>query len=353
MAVPNVSSMTRRHLHSVPFAPATALVPPIASLDEIRLIAHEFLRKPLWRDFPYDLCIELLEGAIEHHVRRGRDLWHWTPDDVSDLLSSWEPESPLNTPERLRYLPDLIGDFVAFAHHDRVPSRVTDAITVTIERMRPEFLCAVGAFDWETPLYRWPGLEPTPATHPLQDLADLVGGLVALEHLDTTPLPDEPFAWTAIPGELVPGFEDLVPLLDACADQLLTREHRTAMRRFAATVAQRDPRPLCRGTVAKRAAAIAWGVLRANDDLGPGCGRPLTAKELAAWFGLDGELTTVGRRMVEAGGGSFEWSAVTRDRVRVGDARVLTAARRAVIIADRDRRDLGSGSEPEPRRPFC
>jgi hypothetical protein len=343
--------MTRRHLRLVPAAPPASLVPSSRLLDETRLAAHEFLRKPRSRDYPYDVCIELLEGAIEHHVRRGQNVWRWTDDDVADLLSSWFPEPPLDDPERLRYLPDLIGDFIAFAHRDRVPPHVTAAIATTIDRVRPEFLCIVGAFDWKTPPYHRPP-EPAEATHPLQDLADLVGGLVALEHLDTTPLPDESFAWTEVPDELAPGLEDLLPLLDACADQLLTREHRTAMRRFTATVARRDSRPLCRGTVARRAAAVAWGVLRANDDLGPGRGRLLTAKELATWFGLDRELTSVGRTMVEAGGGSFQWSAATRDRVSVGDARVLTAQRRAAIIADRDRRDLGAGSEPEPRWPF-
>src|SRR5690606_20781871 len=139
------------HLRSVPAAPPAAAFPSTFLPDETRLAAHEFLRKPGRRDHPYDECVELLEGAIEHHVRRGGDPWRWTADDVADLLSTWSPGPPLDTSERLRYLPDLIGDFVVFAHRDRMPAQATAAVTATIERMRPEFLCAVGAFGWSTP----------------------------------------------------------------------------------------------------------------------------------------------------------------------------------------------------------
>lgn len=241
----------------------------------------------------------------------------------------------MNAPDQLRLLPDLLGDFIEFAHRDDVPVEQTRETLGTIDRLRPEFLRLIGADGWQTPAMRWAYAEPT---HPLQDLADLVGDLTALEHLDTTPLPDEPFGWTEVPGALVPVFEDLMPLLDSCADQWLTVEHRTAMRRLAATVARRDPRPLRRGPLLRRAAAIAWIVLRANDDLGPGRQRLMTAKDLSARFGLRSEVSSPARSMLRAAGGSQCWSAEFGDRVRVGDARLLTARRRERIVAERDRR---------------
>src|SRR5690606_16000952 len=107
---------------------------------------------------------------------------------------------------------------------------------------------------------------------------------------------------------------------------------------FAATVAVRDIRPLQRGDVLARAAAIAWVVLRANDDLGPGGGHLMTAKDLSARFGLGGGVGSTGRRMLRAGGGTEHWSRQGRDRIQVGDARLLTSRRRAQVIADRERR---------------
>src|SRR5690606_3991641 len=135
----------------------------------------------LTRDYPYDVCIDLLKAAIRHHVSQGNDPWSWTQHDVDAVLSSWWPAAPLDAPERLRYLPDLLDDFIGFVQRDRVPPEESRAISATIDRLRPEFLCAVGAYGWETSRTRWTWHEPP---HPLQDLADLVGGLEVLERLD-------------------------------------------------------------------------------------------------------------------------------------------------------------------------
>lgn len=125
------------------------------------------------------------------------------------------------SPRHLRAVPDTPTPPVPDPSdaRDDVPAQQNRAALSTIGRARPEFLRIVGAPGWQTPATRrgWPE-----STHPLQDLTDLVGDLTALEHLDTTPLPDEPFAWAEVPGELVPVLEDLVPLLDSCADRRST-----------------------------------------------------------------------------------------------------------------------------------
>lgn len=245
------------------------------------------------------------------------------------------------TRRHLRALPDLPLSPVT-AHPDQVPPERTRAAPHTIDHVRRELAGTVDASAWQPAV--WGDSEPR---HRLQDLIDLVGDLTTLEHLDTGPLPDEPFAWTEVPGQFVPLFEDLVPLLDSCADQWLTVEHRTAMRRFAATVALRDPRPLRRGPLLRRAAAIAWVVLRANDDLGPGRQRLMTAKDLSARFGLRSEVSGPARSMLRAGGGSQHETYARRDRVQLGDAGLLTARRRAQIVMARDRRSASRRTGPD------
>lgn len=313
------------------------------------MLAHEFLRKPRWRDYPYDLCFDLLEGAIGHHVLRGRDPWRWTSDDVADLLSSWFPSPPLDSPERLRYLPDLIGDFVMFVQRDRAPAEVSAEISATIDRMRPEFLCAVGAFGWRTPPFS--SHEPAEPAHPLQDIADLVGGFDALGSLDAAPLPDEPLDWGRVPGRSMSRVRELAPWLDACADRLLTVEHRTAMRRFVVELARRDPRPLRRGTPPRRAATIAWVVLQANDDIGPGRDRLLTGADLMAAFELSTSVSGPGRTMLRAAGGSERPHLPLVTRFCLGDPDLLTSRRRERIIVDRDCRG-GLTEWPSPRPGF-
>lgn len=321
---------TIRHLHAVPDDEDSL---GGYDLRRPRYAAHEFLRKPRTHDFPYETCHPVLVGALRHQAARGADLWRWTPDDVEDLLGRWFPEPSLHSPELLKYLPDLIGDFVRFAHCDTVPAEQTRAVIDTVDRLRPEFLCVVGADGWQTPPYRWS--EPVEPPHPLQDLADRVGGLEALEQLDAEPLPDEPFAWTEVPGDLVPLFEDLVPLLDAFADDRLDVEFRTAIRRFVALLACRDPRPLRRkGTVVQRAAAVAWATLRANDEVGPGR-RQMTAKEVSAWFGV-GSAADRGRSMLQAATVAtwHDWGSARQ----TGDATILIGRRRQEIVSERDRR---------------
>lgn len=337
--------MTRRHLHALPDLPASSDPDPSIAA----MAAHEFLRKPRARAYPYGACISVLEGAIGHHLRRGGDPWCWTPEDAVGALNSWLEDPSGHDPDGARFLTDLLSDFIEFAHHDRVSPDQTAAALQAIERLRAEFLCVVGAAGWRTPVTSWRDVHPT---HPLQDLVELVGDLATLERLDAEPLPDEPFDWTGVPGILVPALEDLVPLLDSCADQWLTIEHRTAMRRLGASVARRDPRALRRGPLVRRAAAIAWVVLRANDDLGPGRLRLMTAKDLSARFGLRSDVSSPARSMLRSAGGSQSWALDFGDRVRLGDARLLTSRRRAHIIAARDRRSAALAGQRDTPATF-
>lgn len=75
----------------------------------------------------------------------------------------------------------------------------------------------------------------------LDYIADEVGGVETLMRLDAEPLADEEFDWSGIPEEVRPTVQAILVECDAVADAILDTEHRTAMRRFLARAAGREP----------------------------------------------------------------------------------------------------------------
>lgn len=174
-------------------------------------------------------------------------------------------------------------------------------------------------FSYEASLRRW--------------LAERVGGEDALATLDTEPLPDEQLDLGEVPDDVHARVRAVAALTDACCDDLLDREHRTACRRLMADVAAGDPAIFRRRSRDDRAAAaLAWIVCSANDTLDPS-GGGLTATELVGWFGVDGSVSQRAATMLRAVGVHDQRGS----DVALGTTRYLVADSRATIIERRDR----------------
>jgi hypothetical protein len=168
----------------------------------------------------------------------------------------------------------------------------------------------------------------------LERLDATVGGRFALQNLDTEPLPDEPFEWAGIPDDIRPVVQEMLEACDRCAEELLDDEHRTAMRRFLSRAAVAAPANFRRRASALRgAAAIAWVICRANDSAGTYLGG-LSVQELLAWFGVKGSVSDRADPLLRANGVD---PTQLYGYMTLGASDLLTAKRRAEVIAQRDR----------------
>ena len=104
--------------------------------------------------------------------------------------------------------------------------------------------------------------------------------------LDDRPLPDEDFGWSGIADDVHDKVSEVLGLTDACCNELLDVEYRTACRRLLARAAAGDPAVFRRpSSSATAAAAIAW-IVGKDNDLFSTAGGPLLVKDLMAHFGL-------------------------------------------------------------------
>lgn len=161
---------------------------------------------------------------------------------------------------------------------------------------------------------------------PVRNLADLVGGIEALEQLDDEPVPDEPFDWTDIEDRHREAVGDVLSALDSALgtscpavpsdprevllaigvsgikslwSAAVDAEYRTIVRRLLARVAQRDPVMLSRTSPDRTAAALAWLAIHGNDDLRRST--TLTAGDLWMLFRVS-NCTDRGRALHRAAG---------------------------------------------------
>jgi hypothetical protein len=169
-----------------------------------------------------------------------------------------------------------------------------------------------------------------------EPLAALVGGIDALFTLDTEPIPDEPFDWSAIAPIDRPFVDEVLQHTDRCCDSLLDVEFRTITRRLIARVAQRDPRPLRRNQDAARcAAAFVWLASRANGEFGRR--GPRRAIHLWDWFGVS-NASDRGRTLRRAAGlePNPAYDESWHEEFAFGDAALLHSRSRASLIRRRD-----------------
>ncbi|MDQ3887559.1 MAG: DUF6398 domain-containing protein, partial [Actinomycetota bacterium] len=206
-----------------------------------------------------------------------------------------------------------------------------------IRTARPQgpaaLLAAIGVLDSE--LATEPDLGPSDFPEIMLDtLRSAVGGEQALDTLDVSPLPDEPFAWEAIPPDIHERVGEVAALVDRCCDELLDQEYRTACRRFLATAASGDPEIFRRrGRPDTAAAAVCWIIGKANDLFLSVPGGGMMVKDLMAHFGAPGSVSQRAGVLLRAVG----LDGHHYGRVDLGTPRYLTAARRRRIITNRDR----------------
>lgn len=208
---------------------------------------------------------------------------------VEIALLDFFPRKVLVPPTELARVPGLIRAFVRFAHAERGVRTVhTDATLAAVDRFESEFLAMVrerrvrprDAFDGSR----------YPADLALEALAAQVGGAEALRALDDRPLPDEPFDWSGIAGDLHDLVGNVLGLADRFCDEQWDHEHRSACRRLLARVARTDPAFLRRGRVDTTAAAVCWAIGSINGSFITGTGprvkdqnQPVAAGVDAAW----------------------------------------------------------------------
>jgi hypothetical protein len=175
----------------------------------------------------------------------------------------------------------------------------------------------------------------------VRELADLVGGIDALEDLDAEPLPDEPFNWMGVRDSHRPLVEEVLDALDAVLGTSsyspIDVEYRTITRRLLSRVADRDPSVLSGTSATRIAAALTWIAMSGNEDLKKGT--TLSAQDLWALFGVT-NTTDRGRTLYRAMDFILpeqEWQYYSRRRsdVLLADARFMHSRNRSSLIRRR------------------
>ncbi|MGB6162617.1 MAG: DUF6398 domain-containing protein [Pseudonocardiaceae bacterium] len=291
----------------------------------------------------------LLESVLWFGTAYGPgDPLRWSPVAVEILLIHWIPRKIAAGPTYLAKAPELLRAFIRFCHHERgIRAALTTKTLATVDEYEPEYqqmirsprppgpaalLAAMGALSsgggW--PL---PGTEPPSLSEMMLDtLRRAVGGEDALDTLDAVPLPDEPFAWDPIPADIHERVDEVLRLLDQCCDELLDVEYRTACRRYLSRAAAADPEIFRRRSRAETAAAaICWGIGKANDLFGP----KLRVKDLLAHFGISqGGVSQRSEPLLRAIG--VDPHHHNYGETNLGSPDYLTAARRKQILASRE-----------------
>ena len=288
----------------------------------------------------------LLESLIWFGTDYGPgDPLRWSPVAVEIILHDWIPRKLVADPPYLAKAPDLLRAFVRFCHAERgIRADLTDETIAAVDLYEPEYqrtirsprpqgpmalLAAIGAFDPDAEF----AFDDGALMREL--LRETAGGEDSLKALDDDPLPEDEFDWAGIPDDVRDKVGEVLQLTDACCDQLLDVEYRTACRRLLARAAGGDPGVFRRrASTATAAAAICWIVGKDNDLFSPAGGRMLV-KDLMAHFGLaQGGVSQRAETLMKAAG--FDPSARRWD-VRLGDPGLLVSRRRRRIIELRDR----------------
>jgi hypothetical protein len=277
----------------------------------------------------------LLESVIWFGTGYGPgDPLRWSPVAVEIILGDWIPRKTIADAAHLSKTPDLLRAFVRFCHADRgIRAELTDDTLAAIDLYEPDYqrtirsprpqgpialLAAMGVVDpdgpWEVDDAEDDGFGFDHRTFMRELLREAAGGDDALRTLDDRPLPDE--------------------LTDACCDQLLDVEYRTACRRLLARAAAGDPAVFRRrASSATAAAAVCWIVGKDNDLFSPAGGR-LLVKDLMAHFGLaQSGVSQRAETLMKAAG--FDPYARRWD-LRLGDPKLLVSRRRRRMMELRD-----------------
>jgi hypothetical protein len=334
MCRPLVEWMTR-------MLPAGGVAPPWREWreDELDAIARDFFASPFAQgiDGPDDADIlgTLLWFGSSYC---GGDPLRWSPVNVEILLVDWLPRKVMADVDYLARVPAVLRAFIRHCHAQRgIPRVLTEETIVAVARWEPEYQRAIRSARPQGPeaLLAAMGL---PVGFNLSDeefllsiLDARVGGREQLMSLGADPLPDEPFDWTGIADDIRPVVLTMLDECDRVANELLDVEYRTAMRRLLSRAAVSDPAIFRRkASPVRGAAAVAWIVFRANDDVEY---RNLLVQDLLAGFGVTGSVSQRADPLLRAVGVDPHHRYGRPD---LGSPGLLTGPVRAQIIARRD-----------------
>jgi hypothetical protein len=290
----------------------------------------------------------------------------WSPEAVAILLDDWLPRKVIAEPDYLDLAPDLLRDFIRFAHEERgLREQLTEDALEILDALEPEYrrvirtqrpqgpaalMTAMGWLEDDATgggPFGDPGIAEGAEGHHrallelLDELLESVGGEETLAGLSTDPLPDDPFDWDPVPGDIRGRVGEVLGLLDRCAGELFDVEFRTAVRRLLADIVAADAGIFRRrGRADTAAAAIAWIVGKAN-ELFDAHGDGLAIGDLTRWFGLSGSPSQRAGTMLASLGIATD----AYDGMHLGTPRYLTSEHRRRIIQRRDIAEAGLGSD--------
>lgn len=326
--------------------------------SERKALVRRFLRSPEASGLGDDVT-PLVEALVAFACEDGPgDPLRWSPPAVTLVLTDWAPRKLLADRALLRRLPDVLGALVRFAHRERkIPAVLTAETLDAIEDLRSQFWDLVRSPRLQGPTALLEALgsleamgeaaelveEPDPSdllaaldadyrVAFLRHLVRTVGSPEAMAALDDTPLPDEPFDPSGIPDDVRPKVDEVLALVDHCADSLLDVEYRTAFRRLLAQTARRSPEVFRRrGRAVTAAAAICWMVGKANDLFVP-TGGGMAVKDLLASFGLAQTSVSQRAEAIARGAGIDTWA----EGAELGTPDLLVSSRRRELLRWRD-----------------
>ena len=275
------------------------------------------------------------------------DPWRWSNVNVEILLVDWFPRKIVADAEFLSGMPDVLRAYIRYCHDlRRIPADRTRETLESVDMWEPDYqrLIRSSRPQGAEALARYmlemdneyveedDDDEISNSEWMLRTLSHAVGGIDVLMSLDTEPLPDENFLWTGIPEDIRGVVEEMLGFCDRIADDWVDvnggHENRTAMRRLLHRVAVGDPRIFRRKASPLRgAAAIAWLILRGNEERG------VSTKQLMESLGLSGSPSQRAEPMLRAIG--MDPYSIYRS-YHLGSPDLLTSTRRASIIGRRD-----------------
>lgn len=281
------------------------------------------------------------------------DPFRWSVVTVELLLADWFPRKVIAEPTYLAKLPDLLRAYIRYCHdRNNIRGALTDQTLAAVDQYEPGYLRLIASDRQQAmaglaeAVLKSQRLEhPSDGEVLLEYLAIEVGGVEALMMLDGAPLPDEDFEWSGISEGIRPTVQAILDECDACADSVLDREHRTAMRRFLARAASNDPALFRRkASPVRGAAAVAWVVGTANHTVG-GYRSTMSSQDLLAHFGITGSVSDRAQSLIRAAGID---RTLTYGSLRVGDPALLVSRRRRELVRERDERVAKNGLEVGP-----
>lgn len=278
----------------------------------------------------------------------------WSTAEVEMLLLDWLPRKVIADAEHLAGAPEVLRALIRFGHAERgVSEELTRRALAAVDAHEPEYqrlirsdrpqgpaalLAAMGMLDddRDQDLADVLGSDDPLAQHfrtMLDRLEADVGGADALDALDTTPLPDEPFDRERVPAEALASVDEVLELTDRWSEGMIGDvEVRTVCRRVLVDIAAADPGIFTgRGRADTAAAAIAWIAGKAN-GLFDSWGAGWSIGEVTEWFGTSGSPSQRARRMLQALGVDADAHA----GISLGTARLLTGERRRQLVHGRD-----------------